>query len=101
MGRLPVSDNPTPALAHFQVLYDGSLNLFYEAFFSNIYRFHKVPKNHSVLTSHNILDYTKSDNLQYNMLVCWDKWLVDQVSDVPSIFFIIKLQKLNKEFWVP
>ena len=57
MGRLPVSDNPTPALAHFQVLYDGSLNLFYEAFFSNIYRFHKVPKNHSVLTSHNILDY--------------------------------------------
>ena len=26
----------------------------------------------------------KSDNLQYNTLVRWDKWLVDQASDVPS-----------------
>ena len=32
----------------------------------------------------------KSDNLQYTTLVCWTDWkkqLVDQVSDVPSIFF--------------
>ena len=35
MGRLPIIDNPTPTLAQFQVLYDGSLNLFYEAFFNN------------------------------------------------------------------
>ena len=27
----------------------------------------------------------KSDNLQYNTLVCWDKQLVNQASDVPSI----------------
>ena len=33
--------------------------------------------------------YLKSDNLQYHTLVCWDKWLVDQVSD---IFFHIFLQ---------
>ena len=37
--------------------------------------------------------YQKSANLQYNtgLLVWWDKWLVDQESDVPSIiiFFII------------
>ena len=31
-------------------------------------------------------DY-KSYNLQYNTLVCWDKWIVDQASDVPSIGF--------------
>ena len=31
----------------------------------------------------------KSDNLQFSTLVRWDKWLVDQASDVPSIFFII------------
>ena len=29
----------------------------------------------------------KSDNLQFSTLVRWDKWLVDQASDVPSIFF--------------
>ena len=27
----------------------------------------------------------KSDNLQYNTIGCWDKWLMDQTSDVPSI----------------
>ena len=31
----------------------------------------------------------KSDNLQYKMLARWDKWLIDQVSDVPCIFFIL------------
>ena len=34
------------------------------------------------------LEY-KSDNLQFNMQVRWDKWLVDQESDVPSIIFLI------------
>ena len=29
----------------------------------------------------------KSNNLQYNTLVRWDKYLVDQVSDVPGISF--------------
>ena len=29
----------------------------------------------------------KSDNIQYNTLVRWDKWLVDQAFDVPSIIF--------------
>ena len=33
----------------------------------------------------NLKAMLKSDNLQYNMLVCWDKWLVDQASYVPSI----------------
>ena len=31
----------------------------------------------------------QSDNLQYNTLGRWDKRLIEQVSDVPSIFFII------------
>ena len=33
----------------------------------------------------------KSDNQQYNRLVCWDKWLVNQASDVSfsTSFFII------------
>ena len=33
----------------------------------------------------------KSENLQYNTMGRWDKWLINQVSDVPSIifFFII------------
>ena len=35
------------------------------------------------------LIYLKSDNLQYNTLVCWDKWLADQASDVTSIIFFI------------
>ena len=33
-------------------------------------------------------------------LVCWDKWLVDQASDVPSIIFLNKIlkQSLQKPF---
>ena len=33
-----------------------------------------------------LAELLKSDNLQ-NTLVRWDKWLVDQASDVPSIIF--------------
>ena len=33
----------------------------------------------------------KSDNLQYDMLVRWDKWLVDKASDVPSIIFFFTI----------
>ena len=32
----------------------------------------------------------KSDNLQHNTLGCWDKQLIDQVSDVPSIIFLLQ-----------
>ena len=32
--------------------------------------------------------FQKSDNLQHNTLVRWDKWLVNQASDVPSIIFL-------------
>ena len=31
--------------------------------------------------------HLKSDNFQYNMLGRWYEWLIDQESDVPSIFF--------------
>ena len=31
--------------------------------------------------------HLKSDNLQYNTLGRWDKRLIDQASDVPSIIF--------------
>ena len=41
----------------------------------------------------------KSDNLQYNTLGRWDDRLIDQVSDVPSIFFHNFLQNfLQKSF---
>ena len=46
--------------------------------------------------------HQKSDNLQYNTLVCWDKWLIDQASDVPSIIFLIishRLRALKKIHW--
>ena len=36
----------------------------------------------------------KSDILQYT-LVCWDKWLVDQASEVPSIIFFIISHRLR------
>ena len=32
------------------------------------------------------LEY-KSNSVQYNTLVCWDKWLINQSSDVPINFF--------------
>ena len=39
---------------------------------------------------YSLIAFLKSDNLQYNTLVRWDKRHIDQVSDVPSInFFII------------
>ena len=47
----------------------------------------------------------KSDNLQYTTLVCWADWkkqLVDQVSDVPSIFFFTisyRLRALKTHFY--
>ena len=34
-----------------------------------------------------IISNLKSDNLQYNTLGQWDDRLIDQVFDVPSIFF--------------
>ena len=37
----------------------------------------------------------KSDNLQYNMLVHWDKWLVNQASDVLRIVFFILSSRLR------
>ena len=37
----------------------------------------------------------KSDNLQYNTLVCWDKWLINQVSNVPSIIFFFMIACKN------
>ena len=55
-------------------------------------------------------------NLEYNTLVRWDKWIVDQVPDVPTIiffsckihsrhcfnfFFYFFYKNRNKEFWVP
>ena len=48
---------------------------------------------HSYITSK-----LKSDNLQYDTLVRWDKWLVHQASDVPSIifFFMISCKMLCK-----
>ena len=37
---------------------------------------------------------SKSDNLQYNTLVCWNKWIIDQVSDILTIisfsWFLVK-----------
>ena len=51
-----------------------------------------------VLTS---LGHTKNPTI-YNIiswfassLVCWDKWLIDQVSDVPSIIFFIISHRLR------
>ena len=38
----------------------------------------------------------KSGNLQYDTLGCWDDRLIDQASDVPSIFFIISFKILCK-----
>ena len=38
----------------------------------------------------------KSDNLQHNMLVCWNKWSFDQASDVPS-FFVSFFYKFTKK----
>ena len=38
--------------------------------------------------------YLKSVNLQYNTQNQWDKWLVNQVSDVPSVIFFIKTCKI-------
>ena len=48
-------------------------------------------KIHSKLTlkTSSFVSTQKSDNLQYDTLVCWDKWLVNQVSDVPSIIFFL------------
>ena len=43
--------------------------------------------------------FLKSDNLQYNTPGCWDERLIDQASDVPSIFFHNFLQNsLQKSF---
>ena len=59
--------------------------------------------------------HQKSDNLQYNKLGGWDKWLMmDQESDVPSIIFfpiffaeivsiyisIFFINYENKDYWV-
>ena len=45
------------------------------------------------------VNHQKSDNLQYNMLGCWDERLIEQASDVPNIiifqnFLQNSLQKL-------
>ena len=37
----------------------------------------------------------KIDWFQFNMLGCWDEWLIDQASDVPSIFFFKSLIDLG------
>ena len=39
------------------------------------------------LLSKTYFSLLKSDNLQYNKPAWWDKQLIDQASDVPSIFF--------------
>ena len=39
--------------------------------------------------------HIKSDNLQYNRLVLWDKWLADQASGVPSIILFIISYRLR------
>ena len=51
-------------------------------------------RHHSFNSIHHLVSFPlykgtpqKSDNLQYDTLVFWDKWLVDQASDVPSIIF--------------
>ena len=49
---------------------------------SNIFISHS--EHYCLILSKN---YQKSDNLQYNMLDCWDEWLIDQVSDVQIIIF--------------
>ena len=40
----------------------------------------------------------KSVNLEYDTLVCWDNWIVDQSSDVPSIFFFKFLIDLHSVY---
>ena len=66
----------------------------------NFWCFQSVSKETRQDSSVSSFTVLKSDNLQYNTLVRWDKWLIDQASDVPSIifFFIIScknsLQKL-------
>ena len=69
------------------------MEIFDEAAFSNWKTFSdQLPRSTPVL------DY-KYDNLQYDMLVRWDKWLDDQLSNVPSIFFHDFLQNsLQKSF---
>ena len=56
-------------------------------------------ENYFVLAWDKILGDMKSVNLEYNTLVRWDKWIVDQVPDVPTIIFFYNNR--NKEFCVP
>ena len=56
-----------------------------------------VPAGKKVKVVENKIRCLKSDNLQYNTMVRWNKWLVDQASDVPSIsFFIISCKFFAK-----
>ena len=48
-----------------------------------------IPKRRRKMSWTTLAWPKKSDNLQYNMLGRWDKRLIDQASDVPSIIFII------------
>ena len=69
------------------------MEIFDEAAFSNWKTFSdQLPRSTPVL------DY-KSDNLQYKTLVCWDKWLVNQLSKLLSIIFFHDFLQNSLQKW--
>ena len=70
-------------------------------YFINLLNLHRYLETLSTLTKvkNRTLIKLKSDNLQHNTLGCWDKQLINQVSNVPSTYYLFFIIYIHNFLW--